>query len=423
MKILVLAALVPYPPHDGDKLRLFHFLDQFRRQGHQVDLFCLTRVKKDFRQAQALRPWVRKLHLESLSDFELALNLAGGTFVGQSWNVAAFHSPKFREALAAHATTREGAGTGAVMAHRLRMAPYADHFLRERAKAHPGEARPAYFLDLTDSLSGYSRQASACPGFPRLKKWAAHWDAYALEAEERDGARKADQTWVVAESEMGEIVALGADPSRVRVIPNGVERSKGPGRFSRPDLAPPGAPLVVFAGNLGYAPNEDAVRHFARNLWPTIHQAVPEAVFAAVGGWPRSGLRALDNGMDLRIRGYVPILEPYLRHATLSVAPLRVAAGFQNKVALSLAAGVPVVATPLALRGLPKGNWGGVLAREADGSFSEAVIGLLKRPARVQALARKTGTVWVRRFGWDQVGRQIQVALRQAAAAQKVVRR
>jgi len=417
MKILVLAALVPFPPHDGDKLRLFHFLDQFRRQGHQVDLFCLTRVKKDFGHAEDLRPWVRKLHLESLSNFELALNLAGGTFVGQSWNVAAFHSPKFREALAAHAKTREGAGTGAVLAHRLRMTPYADHFLRERAKAHPGAAGPATLLDLTDSLSGYSRQAAACPGFPRLKKWAAQWDAYALEAEERQGALKADQTWVVAESEKAEMVALGADPAKVRVIPNGVERSKGTAPIPRPDLAPPGAPLVVFAGNLGYAPNEDAVRHFVRNLWPAIHQTVPRAVFAAVGGWPRSGLRALDNGVDLRIRGYVPSLEPYLRHATLTVAPLRVASGFQNKIALSLAAGIPVVATPLALRWLPKEAQGGVTAREADRSFAEAVIDLLAQPARAQASARKAGAVLVRRYGWDQVGRQIKHALRQDSSA------
>ena len=57
MKFSVLTPLVPYPPNDGDKLRLYNFLLHLKKKGHQMDLMCLTRVKEDLAQVEASGPF------------------------------------------------------------------------------------------------------------------------------------------------------------------------------------------------------------------------------------------------------------------------------------------------------------------------------------------------------------------------------
>jgi glycosyltransferase involved in cell wall biosynthesis len=419
MNLLVLTGVNPFPPHDGDKLRLCHLLRQLKRRGHRIDLFILTREDPALLRDDSWKGLVRRVHLEPLSDRELALNLTGGVLTGASLNVSAFHSIRFQQALTAYATSPEGLSVEGVLAYRLRMAPFAEHFSRERRKAHPRAMSAPWVLDYTDCLTGYARQAAGSSGIPWLRRASAWWDAPLLSEEEPRWARRADASLVVSESERIELIRLGAPESKVSVVPNGVE---GPARsrFPRPALYPEGAPVAAFIGNLGYAPNEDGARWFIRKVWPTVRARVPDAVFAAVGGSPREGLLALDNGRDVRIQGYVPDLAPYLAHASLTVAPLRVASGFQNKVALSLARAVPVVATPAAIRFLPDSARGGVGTAEDTASFAHETVSRLTRPGAYRSSARRAGAVVRRLLSWHKAGSELDRVLRQVVKGRRI---
>ena len=50
--------------------------------------------------------------------------------------------------------------------------------------------------------------------------------------------------------------------------------------------------------------------------------------------------------------GAVPDMRPYLEKAWVSVAPLRIARGIQNKVLEAMAMGIPVVGTSSAFEGM-----------------------------------------------------------------------
>jgi glycosyltransferase involved in cell wall biosynthesis len=132
----------------------------------------------------------------------------------------------------------------------------------------------------------------------------------------------------------------------------------------------------------------------------------------AVGGKPSKALLKMDNGRDIRVRGYVPDIHPYLSHADLTVAPLRVASGFQNKVALSLSMGVPVVATPQALKWMPEKEsavWSG---GETPEGFAQAVLDGFKRHRANAARAKRSGAALRKAFSWDGSGRMIEKLLR-----------
>ena len=408
MNILVLTPLVPYPPHDGDKLRLFHFLQYLGKRGHKIDLFCLTRVKSDFQFLSELQALCRRVHLEHLNNPDLFFNLVGGLLFGQSLNVSSHFSPELRDALKAYWQTEEGKSIDVVLAHRLRMAPTA-------FEGNPGKP---VVLELTDSLTAFTEQLRGQAGARSSRRMAARWDYWFLKREEVEWGEKAFQSVVISEADAQVIREQGLPAEKITVIPNGVSLHLA-GKTPWPAVFPEKTPVVSFVGNMGYAPNEEGAVWFLENIWPLVKQRVPEAVFAAVGGQPRERLRKLHNGADVLVTGWVPEIEPYVKHSTLTVAPLRIASGMQNKVALSMSLGVPVVATTSAISWLPAQGREYVLQADGADLFATHVADTLLNPRKARAMAVRGKRFIVSRYRWNESGRKLEEVLKKAVKAGK----
>lgn len=108
---------------------------------------------------------------------------------------------------------------------------------------------------------------------------------------------------------------------------------------------------IGFIGGFAHAPNVDAVRWFLAEIWPLVLRDDPEAEFEIVGADMPPGLL---DGAPGRVRalGHVPDIGPWFERLRVTVAPLRFGAGAKGKVASSLAAGVPCVATTIAAEGM-----------------------------------------------------------------------
>ena len=111
-------------------------------------------------------------------------------------------------------------------------------------------------------------------------------------------------------------------------------------------------PTIVFTGMMDYWANVDAVEWFARETFPLIRARHPKARFVIVGARPDPAVEQLARLRGVKVTGRVPDVRPYLSHADVVVAPLRVARGIQNKVLEALAMAKPVVATSDAMEGL-----------------------------------------------------------------------
>jgi len=107
----------------------------------------------------------------------------------------------------------------------------------------------------------------------------------------------------------------------------------------------------VFSGAMDYWPNIDAVTWFATELLPQIRRDVPDARFWIVGMNPAPAVQAL-AGEGITVTGTVPDVRPYIAHADVVVAPLRIARGIQNKVLEAMAMARPVVVSAEAAVGL-----------------------------------------------------------------------
>jgi glycosyltransferase involved in cell wall biosynthesis len=151
-----------------------------------------------------------------------------------------------------------------------------------------------------------------------------------------------------------------------------------------------------------------------------VKQRVPQAVFAAVGGQPRQALRKFHNGEDVLVTGWVPEIEPYLVQANLSVAPLRVAAGMQNKVAQALSLGVPVVARPEAVAWMPMKGREGVIVAEGEELFAQAVVKALQKPQAARTAAKKGRRFILKNYKWNESGKKLEQILKRASKQKNV---
>jgi glycosyltransferase involved in cell wall biosynthesis len=115
------------------------------------------------------------------------------------------------------------------------------------------------------------------------------------------------------------------------------------------------------------------------------------------------------------VTGWVPEIEPYLVQSDVSIAPLRVATGMQNKVALALALGVPVVATPQAVSWMPLKGRDGVIVTGDEEAFARETAEVLLRPKAGKGWAKKGQRFILRNYRWKESGKKLEKVLKEAA--------
>jgi len=141
---------------------------------------------------------------------------------------------------------------------------------------------------------------------------------------------------------------------------------------------PPRSLRLVFVGSSAHAPNDDGVRWFAREVWPRVRAAHPDAELVVAGAWPDPAELASIAG--LRLAGNLPDaeLDALLASARIGIAPLRFGAGMKRKTVHYLSLGLPVVGTGFAVEGLrgEDGTTPGVALAESPEQWLAAIDAL-----------------------------------------------
>jgi hypothetical protein len=130
-------------------------------------------------------------------------------------------------------------------------------------------------------------------------------------------------------------------------FPNGVDSE-----FFAPTVEPYDPDTVVFIGRMDYYPNQQCMFDFCALVLPRLRAQRPTVKLQIVGADPSPAVRRLGEMPGVTVTGSVPDVRPYTTRAALTVAPLRIARGTQNKILEAMAMGVPVVTTMVAAGGV-----------------------------------------------------------------------
>jgi glycosyltransferase involved in cell wall biosynthesis len=206
------------------------------------------------------------------------------------------------------------------------------------------------------------------------------------------------------------------------VVPNGVDRRY----WHRERGSQPRDNCIVFTGVMDYAPNEDAALLLIEKIVPLMRRAIPNLEVVIAGRDPSARLQERARKVPgVQVTGFVEDMRPYLERASVFVAPLRFAAGMQNKVLEAMAMQMPVVATPVVADGLRTGS-AEAPVRVADGilDFAESTVDLLRHPSEREALAMQGRRFVEKHFSWKSSARMLeQMCLAAAGHAEPVFER
>lgn len=374
--LLFLCHRLPFPPNKGEKIRAYHAL-QYLRRHFRIHLGAFIDNDDDAGHAA-----------------ELAADCASSCFVRMPPHWARL------------------SGLSALLRDEALSLPYFRHAALQRWVGKTlDQHRIATSLAFSGPMAQYLPQRTAHGPLRRVldlvdvdsEKWHSYadrkpWPLSALYRREgrlllefeRKAAADGDRVLLVSPAE-AELFRRRAPESAAKIdyYSNGVDSAYFAPR--QPCPSPYGkARALVFTGTMDYEPNIQAVSWFAERVMPALRSQHSELEFHIVGSRPAAPVRALNKLPGVRVSGAVPDVRPYLQHAALVVAPLRIARGLQNKVLEAMAMEKTVIASPQALEGIQAAHGAEVLCAAGGAEFISLICRQLHAPdPRIGAAARQ----------------------------------
>lgn len=387
--LLFLAHRIPYPPNKGDKIRSWHMLEHLAKR-YAVHLGCFVDDPEDWQYVPVLQSICAGSHFAPLDPRRAKLRSLTALATGVPLTFTYYRNRRLAAWVDQVHRTRPVA---VQFVFCTALAPYA-----ERAAGAAGFTGRRV-VDFVDVDSDKWRQYSGSK--PQPLRWLYEREAHTLAAAETAIARRADAALFVspAEAELFR-TRSGVLAEKVHAVGNGVDLAYFTPDADYPDPYPPGGPVAVFTGMMDYWANVDAVIWFAAEILPALRNQIPGLRFYIVGARPTRAVLDLAGSPGVAVTGRVPDIRPYLAHAALAVAPLRIARGIQNKVLEAMAMGKPVVATSQAFEGIDAVPGLDLLVADDAAGMLRATLALLRDEAtRRHVGARARGCI-VQKFAW-----------------------
>jgi len=393
VRILALTPRLPYPPVGGDKLRAYEFIARLAKR-HQVALLSFVESAAEQDQGRALARRHPSISVETvvLEPWRSRLRALAGVLTREPLQVHYYRSSRMRRLVAQRLVQER---FDAVYVHLLRMAQYVER-----------ETDVRRVLDITDAVSLLYARARAM----RRDLFRA---VFAVEVARLRGyetrlVRAFEVTAVISDVDRDVLAVNGAPKERMALVNTGVDRA-----FFAPRAREFDPHRLVFVGNLSSFANSDAALFMLREVFPAVRAEIGDAVLDVVGLQPPPAVLAFHGSNGVNVTGAVDDVRPYVERAAVSLCPVRVAGGVQNKILESLALGVPVVTSPEGFEGLgARGEEDGVVVAEGPHELARACVALLRDPARRSDLGR-AGTAFIgRHYDWDRQVAVLEALLR-----------
>lgn len=384
MKILFLTSRLPYPPDRGDRLRAYHFLRNLSTR-HEIDLVSFIADESEQEYADYLLKHCSSVDLVLQKPVNSILEVVKSFWRPDPLQNSYYRSRKMYQLV--EQKLREHSYDVAFV-HLFRMAPYVEN-----------KGDLYRIIDLTDVISLEIERSLPYRGI--LSSLLYNIEQPRIEATEQKYAKLFEETWLISEYDRG-ILAEKCPTANIRVIPNGVELE---GLEQSASAENP--KKLIFVGHMSVFHNIDAVEYLVRDVLPLVRKEIPDVTLDVVGAQPHTRVQSLSVYPGVSVRGFVPDLSLALQQASVFVAPLRFAAGIQNKILEAMAAAKPVITTAMINESLDARPGEDILLAESPSEFASQIILLLNdRPLRHKIGSAGKGFV-TRKFSWEHVLRRM----------------
>ena len=383
-KLLYLVHRLPYPPNKGDKVRSYHLLKHLVAQ-HEVYLGTFIDDPEDQPHIATLRTLCADVYVAPLHPHRARIASLAGLLSGQALTLHYYRDAGLRrwvQALLARVTI-----DGAIV------------FSSSMAQYAMNHQKLPMLADIVDVDSAKWAEYAGHHRWPM--SWLYRREGALLLAYERAVVAHSARSFFVTEKETELFRSLAPECSaKIETLGNGVNAAHFAPDADRASPFTSDETPIVFTGAMDYWPNIDAVSWFVRDMLPPLCARWPTLRFHIVGREPTAAVRALANDR-VKVTGTVPDVRPYLQHAALVVAPLRLARGIQNKILEAMAMGRAVVTAANCAAAISESpETAGLTAADSAADYVQAVDALLAKPARAVELGERAQRHVRSQFSW-----------------------
>jgi sugar transferase (PEP-CTERM/EpsH1 system associated) len=363
---------VPYVPN-LIRIRPYNLIRSLSARGHRITLVTIWKDEQELKSLELVREYCAQVRSFHLPGWRSVWNCVSAVPSRNPLQSVYSWEPQLAREISLMAQGNGKAPFDVVHVEHLRGARYGA-YLKAQCRDH-GRGVPVVW-DSVDSISLLFRQAML-QSKSVFSRSLTRFELWRTEPYEAGLVRQFERVVVTSSADRQAFQSLQpalASSSLISVLPNGVDLeyfSPDPGVEREP------ATLVV-SGKMSYHANVTMVLKLVDEIMPLVWKERPDVKVCIVGKDPPRRILSLSQNPNIIVTGTVEDLRPYLRKATVAMAPIVYGAGIQNKVLEALACATPVIASSQATSALNVTN-GEELCIAADAvEFARAVLNLLE---------------------------------------------
>jgi len=323
-RILIISPRFPYPPHKGDQLVVFNCI-KYLSLKYDVDLISFYDEDIESRNFEKVNQYCKEIKVVKLNKINAYIQILKSFFTDVPMQVAYFKSKKYQDILNNLLVKNK---YELLLPFTLRMSQYVEHIDSKK------------YIHLIDSM--YLNMKRRSDNESGLKKIIFQYEAKKVSIYEKKLIVKYDKSFVVSQIDKNVIDKYN---NKIEVFPNGVEVYNCSQKSVNENSL-----IIVFSGNMGYFPNQEAVIWFIENCWEKVLQLMPNAIFRIVGKNPSRKIKSMAlQYNNIEVIGFVESVKEELCKANIAIAPMQSGSGMQNKILEAMAVKIPVITSTLGL--------------------------------------------------------------------------
>ncbi len=378
MKILFIAHRFPYPPTRGDKIRAFSIIRHLAEK-HEVTVASLARTAEEAKEGEGIAPYCKSFIMERVHNPFQVMRMIKRLPIQEPSSMGFFLSRKLKRRIE-EAVKRERFDL--IFVYCSSVAQYV-----ENVKGIPK------ILDFVDMDSQKWLAYGKIKPFPL--NYGYYLEGLKMQLAEVELADKFDVCTTATAAEMRTLQGLRPGV-QADWFPNGVDTE----RF-QPTDEPYDPDEIVFVGRMDYYPNQECMYEFCEDTLPLIQAKRPTAKLTIVGAEPPAEVRALERLKGVTVTGSVDKVQPYIKKAALTVAPLNIARGTQNKILESMAMGVPTVCSTLAAGGVDAVEGEHLFSAQRPEDYAQKILHILNDPQVRNRMGEASRARVISHHSWD----------------------
>jgi glycosyltransferase involved in cell wall biosynthesis len=376
MKILQLCKKFPLPLKDGESIAVTYLSRALHELGCEVTLLAMNTSKHyiDMNKVRPLTKHYKEVHTVDIDNKLNAVDALKNLFTKDSYHISRFRSDEFSKILEDLLKKNK---YDIVQLETLYLAPYMET-IRENSDALVAMRSHNIEHEIWDRIT---HNTQFLP-----KKWYIQYLSRKLKNFELGVLNDYDFLIPISQRDLQKFRNLGY-VNGAQTIPIGIDF-----RDYKPNMASfRKNPSVSFIGSLDWIPNYEGINWFLNEVWPDVHQSIPDLELHIAGRNTPNDLFRWAKSKVL-IHGEVRDAREFINQHPIMIVPLLSGSGMRAKILEGMALGKVIITTSLGLEGIFAENGKEVLVADTPEEFLQKFQFCLNNPRemiRISKAAKK----------------------------------